>query len=236
MKYILIACILYSGLTGAQSHSELALAAYLQNDLERWDEAIAATSTIADDEERTVTSGIYHLTATYAAMAAENEASLDRHMDALDEIIDEVWDITETNGVAHGLYSAYLGLKIARKPMTGMLYGSRAASYAEDAVDLAPDDPRALYYAASNLFYTPKTWGGDQEKAEAYLLKASRQYGDDAKNDFHYLETLALLGQAQAALGKTDAARATYERALQLQPEFGYVKNRLLPSLENAEK
>ena len=216
----------------AQTYETLALEAYLHNDLERWEKALAATRSITDEEKRLLTRAEYQLGRAYAAMATQDEDVRDEAMDGVDDALDALWEVNDKNGTAHGIYSGLLGLKIARTPITGMIHGSRAAKYASKAVKLAPHDPAALYHAAANLYYTPEQWGGDSEQALAYLLQALELYGEGRETNWRYLNTLALLGQVQARLGQTDHARATYRTALEAQPDFGYVSNVLLPKLD----
>ena len=215
----------------AQSYEALALKAYLHNDLGMWEEALTAAQSITDEEERLLTRAEFQLGRAYAAMAVDDEDVRDVAMDELDDALDALWEVNDRNGTAHGIYSGLLGLKIARTPLTGMIHGSRASKYASKAVRLAPDDPAALYHAAANLYYTPEQWGGDSDQALAYLQQAIELYGSGQAANWRYLNTLALLGQVQARLGQPDRARATYRTALDAQPEFGYVRNVLLPKL-----
>ena len=113
-----------------------------------------------------------------------------------------------------------------------MVYGSRAAKYAEQAMNLDPRDPTALYHAASNLFYTPEQWGGDPELALAYLEQAGAYFGPNRNDNWRYLALLALRGQVEARLGHADRALATYTEALTAQPDFTYVSRVLLPQLK----
>jgi tetratricopeptide (TPR) repeat protein len=216
----------------AQKHETLALQAYLGNDLPTWEAAIAATTSIADPEERLLTVAEFQLGRGYAAMAADDKAALNDALDEAGDALDALWEINDGNAVAHGVYAGLLGLKIAKTPITGMLYGSRASKYAEKAAKLGSDNGAALYHAASNLHYTPEQWGGDPESALALLERAVDAYGPDRDRNWRYLNTLALKGQVQARLGRTDAARATYARALDAQPDFLYVSRVLLPQLE----
>ena len=222
------ACVL------GQEYESLALHAYLQNDLSKWEAALDATSYISDPEQRLLTRAEFQLGRAYAAMAASDEEAVDRALDDIDEAMEELWEINDKNAVAHGVYSGYLGLKIARKPISGMIYGSRATKYAAKAARLGPKSGPALYHAASNLFYTPEQWGGDAEQALKYLERAVAAYGPHRNQNWRYLNTLALLGQVQARLGQVEQARATYSLALKAQPGFDYVSKVLLPQLDRS--
>ena len=219
--------------TQMQEAESLALHAYLTADLEGWQRAIEAATQLADERQRLLTVTEYQFGLATASMAGEErDATLVDALDAMDDTIDDYWELDKENARMHGLYSALLGFRIARKPIMGMAYGSKAGKYAERAVTLGPDDPVALYHAAGNLFYTPEQWGGNPQLALEYLDKASRLFGTDRDTDWRYLATLALRGQVEAQLGHTDRARATYAEALAAQPDFAYVSKVLLPSLK----
>ena len=235
MNYLITLLLTVGFCTGAraQSHDTLALRAYLTSDLATWQRALAATDQVADAKTRLLLRAEYNLALAYASMGREEDEDVrDAAIDDMDDALDNYWKLDEESAAAHGLYSALLGLKIARKPMTGMLYGSRAGSYAEDAVALDSNDPTALHHAAANLYYTPEQWGGNPQLALEYLQKAGQQYGEGHHNNWRYLATLALRGQVEAKLGMTEVARATYAEALEAQPDFAYVSRVLLPQLK----
>lgn len=230
--FFFLTLLLGTGVRAQDNHHALALEAYLANDYATWQRALAATQTIEDERRRLLIQAEYRLNSFYAAAESEDEDQQDAAIDGADELLDRYWELNEKSGPAHGIYSGLLGLRIARKSMLGIIHGSRAGSYAEDAIQLAPNDPVALYHAAGNLYYTPERWGGDPAQALKYLQKALSTYGEDRDRHWRYLATLALLGQVQQRLGDTEAARATYAIALQAQPEFAYVSKVLLPELK----
>ena len=216
-------------------HRELALNAYLTSDPAAWRQAItAAEGQISDETTRRLTQAEYQLAGAFASFGRGDDAARDRFMNALDSNLDAYWKLDDANATAHGLYSALLGLRIARKPMSAMIYGSRAGSYAKKAIKLDANHPTALYHAAGNLYYTPEQWGGDPALAIAYLEKSVAAYAGDATN-YRYLEALARLGEVQASVGQTEAARATYQRALAARPDFAYVSQVLLPKLDGSK-
>jgi len=125
---------------------------------------------------------------------------------------------------------------IAMTPLKGMLYGSKSGKMAGKAVDKGPNSPIAHYFLGSNLYYTPTTWGGDPVRAAKELEKAKNAFPPTADGcDWFYLQTHALLGQAQLKNGDKAAARQTYLTALKLQPKFAWVEKVLLPALDKAK-
>lgn len=56
--------------------------------------------------------------------------------------------------------------KVFINPMTyGRQFGPLSSRLLQKARQLNPQNPRALYVAAWEKYYTPKTWGGDKEQA-----------------------------------------------------------------------
>ena len=56
--------------------------------------------------------------------------------------------------------------------------------------------------------------------------------GKEFNPEWGYLETLAWTGQVYAKLGNVDTARFYYTKVLTIEPEYGWVKYVLLPTLD----
>ena len=104
-------------------------------------------------------------------------------------------------------------------------------------------NPRTLLIRGMMAYNTPPMFGGSVDKSIEYFTKAelifqNSKSSDELKPDWGYLETLAWKGQALAEKGMVQDAKSAYENALAIEPNFGWVKFRLLPQLEKqiAEK
>jgi tetratricopeptide (TPR) repeat protein len=79
-------------------------------------------------------------------------------------------------------------------------------------------------------------FGGGADKAEAYLRKSIELFANDRPEppapDWGLAEAHLWLGQAYAKQNKIDSARASYERALAIEPRNDWVRFELLPSLD----
>lgn len=65
-------------------------------------------------------------------------------------------------------------------PMSyGPEYGPKVQRYLQQAAVLAPDNPRVLYMQAWEKYYTPKTWGGDKQKARELAKKALQKLQEE---------------------------------------------------------
>jgi tetratricopeptide (TPR) repeat protein len=213
----------------------LALNAYLNNDLATWDAALEKVRARPRTISTALTIAKLLVGATGTALSQENEDKADDYIDAMEDPLDFILDADKNHPEANGLYSGYLGMLIAMNPMKGMFYGKKSGKMAEKAVAQGPNSPVAHYFLGSNLYYTPTTWGGDPARAVKMLENAKNAFPPTADGcDWFYLQTHALLGQAQASIGDKTAARQTYLAALKLQPDFAWVEKVLLPELDKA--
>ncbi|HVI47470.1 MAG TPA: hypothetical protein VM802_21540 [Chitinophaga sp.] len=72
-------------------------------------------------------------------------------------------ELAEVNTVLSMVYRT----RVFINPMTyGRQYGSLSQKHLEQAKQLDPQNPRALYVEAWVKYYTPKLWGGDKQRAK----------------------------------------------------------------------
>ena len=113
--------------------------------------------------------------------------------------------------------------------MSGMRWGRRAGETLDRALELAPDDPRALYLKGVNQLMAPGPFG-NKEEARRNLEAAVTRF---AEGSFWWgePEAYAFLGLSYAREKEHARAREAYEKALALAPEFDWVRDHLLPDL-----
>jgi tetratricopeptide (TPR) repeat protein len=138
---------------------------------------------------------------------------------------------------AYALLSAMYGNKIALNPMLGMTLGQKSGSMIQRAFEIDPENPRVSFIAGQSAYYTPKMFGGGKEKALQYIQKAvsffqTFQPERSIDPDWGYDEAYAYLGMIQMDQGDRDEANLSFEKALEINPDYGWVKYNLLPQLE----
>lgn len=140
----------------------------------------------------------------------------------------------------HALRSSVLGQLIGSNPLRGMTLGPRSGSAMDRAIELGPRNPRVWMLRGVGAMFTPAMFGGGLEKAEEHLRKAIVLFADDRPAPplpaWGRAEVYAWLGQVLHKQKRIDDARAAYAKALELQPENGWVRNVLLPALDRAER
>jgi tetratricopeptide (TPR) repeat protein len=105
------------------------------------------------------------------------------------------------------------------------------------AMELDPQNPRAHFLAGVGANFTPKLFGGGKGKARNLLKKAAQLFTVYQKLSILYpdwgeRETYAWLGIIAADSDSLNLAKSYYEQALEIDPNFNWVKYQLLPELE----
>ncbi len=156
------------------------------------------------------------------ALLEEAESFLDRSI--------EIEPIPES----HALLASALGMRVGG-PLSAMSLGMRSGAAMGRAKELGPGNPRVRLMEGISAFHTPAMLGGGQDAALEHFLLAIELFADDPSEPplpaWGHAEAHAWLGQAYAALGRVEEARAAYERALEIEPGYAWVRAVLLPAL-----
>lgn len=136
--------------------------------------------------------------------------------------------------------STLAGLIGARGGDAAMQLGPRIGEELSRARQLSPENPRVLMIAGISSLYTPPEWGGDVKEATKLLEHAIAAFATEHPSapqpTWGLAETHVWLGQAHQKLGDTTIAKAEYEKALAIDPNYAWVKNVILPGLEKPAK
>jgi len=138
---------------------------------------------------------------------------------------------------AYSLLSAVYGNKIATNPMLGMSLGPQSGIMMAKALKLAPENPRSQLIAGWSAYFTPKMWGGGKDKAKKYFQQAiacfdSFRVVSPILPDWGHEEAYAWLGLLNMEQEKLEQAKINFNKALQLNPGYGWIKRILLPELQ----
>lgn len=164
--------------------------------------------------------------------ATQKEALMDVGIKHLEACIGLDKGFADGYALLAGLYGRKAGMGM----MNSMKYGAKSSETMQAAFKLAPNNPRAMIMSGSSLYFRPAMFGGDKKKAVELWQRAAQILDGTPKAEtpqpnWGHEEAYAWLGQAFADEGNTDAAKASYERALEINPDYGWVKYALLPAL-----
>ena len=146
----------------------------------------------------------------------------------------------ETSADAHALLSSVYGQIIGARPLMGAVLGLKSGRAINRAKKLDPDNPRVVLIEAISNWNTPRMWGGSPDKAmegfeRAALLFTQEELADPLLPSWGHNETYAWTGIVYMDRGQLRKAREAFEKALEVDPDFGWVRYALLPSLEAQE-
>lgn len=128
--------------------------------------------------------------------------------------------------------------------MAGLLPREQAAHFGMESVEiigralnLAPSNPRVLLVNGINLAHTPEQFGGGRGPALEQLGKAVKQFKQSkaAPFDWGQAEARAWIGFYLLEKKDLTGAKQEFKQALELRPDFSWVKYVLLPKAEGKE-
>ena len=167
--------------------------------------------------------------------------------DERDALLDEALELlgadvagNDANAESHALMASVYGLQISQSRMRAAFLGTRAGRASARALELEPNNPRVLLLDGIGKLNTPRAFGGGEDRAEALLLRAVAAFRTEPPGRpwprWGRIDAYAWLGQVAAQRGDPDAARRHYLQALEIEPEFAWVRWVLLPALEHGRR
>ena len=138
------------------------------------------------------------------------------------------------------MLSAAYAQKITVKPLQAVGLGRKFNRAMSRAQELEPDNPRVVLLKAITDYNLPRIVGGNKGRAVEGLNRAASLFAEEVVEDpllpsWGHDQAYARLGIAYMDQGDLAQARTSFERALEINPEFGWVKRTLIPSLEELE-
>lgn len=138
----------------------------------------------------------------------------------------------------HALLSSVMGQQITDEA-SAMSLGMQSAGELARARQLGPDNPRVWMIDGISAMFTPAQYGGGNEIAERKLRRAVELFEQGTNPAapaprWGRAESHAWLGYLLQRTGRAADARASFQRALVLEPGNVWVRDVLLPSLDRA--
>ncbi len=136
-------------------------------------------------------------------------------------------EIRESAGL-YALLSCAYGKKSSLSTFAAFYYGLKARDYIYEARDLDAKNPKVYLIAATHLMHAPESFGGDKDWAER-LLKKALEINDKQRSPRLIKwaadsEIYAYLAQLEILRANKASAEKYMEKALSLQPDYGFVK------------
>ena len=176
----------------------------------------------------------YRLATLFAAAPDEKTQCINRTIEYLKEAI----ELEDNFSDAHALLASAYGQKLGLKPHLGMALGPETKEVLEKSKRLEGDNPRVVLIDGMSDYYTPAMFGGDKQRAiskmeQALELFAKEEIRDPFQPSWGYDEAYAHLGIMRQEAGDIEGAKEAFGKALEVNPNNGWVKDHLLPGLDS---
>lgn len=165
-----------------------------------------------------------------------DESQQDDYLDEAISYLEKSIEIDPEFAEAYSLKGSSYGSKISGM-FSGMRYGNTAGQNLEKGLELAPENPRTVMLHAISLLFTPSMFGGSTEKAASEFQKATELFESwnpdhELQPEWGYEESYTWLGIAYREKGEYEKALETFRQVLEINPEFAWVRDDLLPELK----
>ena len=176
----------------------------------------------------------YRLATLFASAPDEQAQCVNRTLEHLKEAIELEDNFSDAHALLASAYSQKLGLN----PHLGMVLGPEIKRVLEKSKRLEGNNPRVVWTDAMNDYYTPAMFGGDKQRAitkleQALELFAKEEIRDPFQPSWGYDEACVHLGIMRQETGDPEGARQAFVKALEVNPNNGWVKDHLLPGLDH---
>jgi tetratricopeptide (TPR) repeat protein len=209
--------------------------AYLKSDKSAWKNNVAFAMKLYQDQPSPDSE--FQLAFTEYGLLNVSMVDMDKklfesYVDECESRLEKLADGKKYGAEAKALLSGLYGFKIAHSPLKAMMLGGKSSNLLEQAMKQNPESSIVLKMYASNQYFTPEIWGGDKELAlKAFEKSTQKLMGTDLEKSWIHLDNLAWTGILQNEMGDQVRAKATWEKALTIEPDFYWVSKNLLPSL-----
>jgi len=225
----------------AQHYSQKTIfASFVSGNIEEWEKPIihlenASDLFVNDSLLLTYCNLLYGITGNYIAQENDDAKKfLSKFNNAIAQL--------KKKTVLKSYYQSY-SAAAAAYDMALYLYkipfrANTSLSYAYAAVKTDATNPIAWVVLGNAKYYAPTIFGGDKKKALIFFYMATKLWEYNKQTDYNwmYINTMAWEGFINYQLGNFRKAKTIYNETLKIAPEFFWIKNELLPDLENKIK
>ena len=175
----------------------------------------------------------YRLISLFNDMGKEKkERLLNESISILESVVEQKPGFAEAWALLGNCY----GMK-ANGVFSAMKYGPKSEKAIDKALQLEPNNPRANMIYAVSLMYKPGMFGGSVDKAISRFRQAGELYNtwqpeSKITPEWGHAENYAWLAEAYLEQGNRQQARDCYRQALEVDPDYYWVKEILLPELD----
>lgn len=174
----------------------------------------------------------YRLSSAFSGL---DEKETGRYLDEAVRNLEKATELDYNFSEAVALLGNCYGMK-ATSFFSALKFGPRSDRTLQKAVSMAPENPRIRLMYGISFIFKPAMFGGSLEKAIEELKRSADLFtGWEAESELYpewgNEEVYAWLGKAFERAGRYERSEQSYKRALEINPDYYWVKEILLPEL-----
>jgi tetratricopeptide (TPR) repeat protein len=237
-RCLMILLVLFTGnwiIHAQNSPRDRVYQAYVSNQMDNWDRVIVEMK-----KRQTQLTDIQQLELInyyYGYIGWAIEEGMDRkakaYISEADELIEGLLTENPDMPELYAYKGALIGFTIGLNQIKAVILGPESIKNIDHALEIGPDRHQCWIEKGNALFYMPKVFGGSKERAlENYntAIRLMEQDPEMISNNWMYLNVLMILGQSYEKTGDMRMAKTLYEKVLQIEPGFTYMRDELYPS------
>ncbi len=219
---------------GQNAYREPIYLAYVQGDMSRWEAIIRLMEERSDDfsdEERKELISYYYGYISFLLETDQKDKVQDyiikgeKHLNALLKSAPN--DVT-----ALAYKGSFIGFRIGTNKFKALTLVKESISYINRAYKLDSQNVQAILDKGNLLYHMPGMFGGDKKEAVRLYEKAvlRMEKHQNLKQNWLYLNVLTTIARHYEEEKQWQKAVLIYEKILQQEPEFSWVKDTLYPA------
>lgn len=233
-KFIIVLTFLFIQNAFTSNQTEI-YNAFINNKMDRWKAVIDRMEGLKNHDSAYLLE-LVNYQYGYIGWCMGNNRNSDarKYLEAADKNLEILESRSYSPSYVNFYKSAFYGFKIGLNVLKAPFIGPKSLMHAELAIEQDPGNPYAYIIFGSGNYYMPKGLGGSKKLAIEYYHKGERLMEADPeslKENWNYINLLATIGLAYEDTGDMLKAKYYYQKVLDFEPEFSWVKNELYPNL-----
>lgn len=162
--------------------------------------------------------------------SVEAKRYLKKSLDNLKQLEEKNFELS----MVHAYKAAFVGFEIGLSPYKAPFIGPESLDNALKSLSLDSTNALGHIQLGNIAYYTPRMFGGSKTNAFGHYLKALDIMEKNNKfmvQNWNYLNLLATLINAYIETDQYELAKTYCIQALEVEPEFEWVKNSLYPQV-----
>lgn len=165
----------------------------------------------------------------------EKKSDAEKYLAIAENNLEELEELIGKTPTINAYHSAFIAYDIGITPFKAPFIGLKSMKYGEMAVEEDSLNYFALIQYGNIMNYMPAAFGGSKSKALMYYLEAKKIMDEDPKlhqNNWLYMNLILTIADNYKNSKNYESTMKYYNVALKIHPDYPYVKDILIPSLE----